>query len=354
MVAILGAWPTDASACTSFRLKADDGAVVYGRTAEFGGDQLTKGNIMIVPRGYEISGTAPGNKPGLKWKAKYAMVGPTLEKYVTPVDGLNEKGLAVGTLYHPGYADYQKVGPDEFVKTVGCTEFTLWLLTNFATIEEVRKALPEVRVADLVFPPWGFSPPFHYVVHDPDGKCIVIEFINGKMVVYDNPLGVMTNSPTFDWHITNLRNYINLTATGVPALELDGLEFTQFGGGSGMRGIPGDYTPPSRFVRAVALSRTALPGKKGEEAVQQAFHILSNFDIPLGSVRDKHGKTTSYDTTQYSVVADTKNKRYYFNTHDNRRVRVIDLTKVDLDAKDVVFIPMKSKEDVQDLTPMKK
>jgi len=89
MVAILGAWPTDASACTSFRLKADDGAVVYGRTAEFGGDQLTKGNIMIVPRGYEISGTAPGNKPGLKWKAKYAMVGPTLEKYVTPVDGLN-------------------------------------------------------------------------------------------------------------------------------------------------------------------------------------------------------------------------------------------------------------------------
>jgi choloylglycine hydrolase len=342
------------AACTSFHLKADDGAIVYGRTAEFGGDELSFGNILFVPRGYEISGTAPENKPGLKWKAKYAAIGPTREKYLTLVDGLNEKGLVVGALYHPGYAEYPKVGPDEFAKTLAPADFTTWLLTNFATVDEVNQAVSEVIVSNVVFPPWGFVPPFHYVVHDADGKCIVIEFIKGKMNVHKNPLGVLTNSPTFDWHVTNMRNYINLSATAVPPVELDGLEFAQFGGGSGMRGLPGDYTPPSRFIRALALSRTALPGKNGDEAVQQAFHVLSNFDIPRGAVRDKRDKDTVYDITQYTVVADTKNKRYYFHTNDNRRVRVIDLTKMDLTAKDTLFLPMKSKEDVQDLTPSKK
>ncbi|MBM4327900.1 MAG: choloylglycine hydrolase family protein [Deltaproteobacteria bacterium] len=354
MAAILGAWTADASACTSVRLKADDGAVVYVRSVEFGSDCLTDAALLIVPRGYEITGTAPGGKPGLKWKAKHAMVGGALANQLALIDGMNEKGLAVGGLYLPGFAEYPKVGPDEFAKALAPHEYALWLLTNFATVEEVRKALSQAIVADVVLTYWGFAPPCHWVVHDADGKCIVIEFVKGKMNVHDNPLGVLTNSPTFDWHMTNLRNYINLTATAVPPLEIDGMEFAQFGSGSGMRGIPGDYTPPSRFVRAVALSRTAVPGKTAEEAVQQGFHVLSAFDIPAGSVRDRHGKTILMDRTWYTVAADTKNKRYYFHTNDNRRVRVIDLTKVNLDAKDTVFIPMKGKEDVQDLTPKKK
>lgn len=165
---------------------------------------------------------------------------------------------------------------------------------------------------------------------------------------------VLTNSPTFDWHITNLRNYINLTATAVPPQEIDGQEFAQFGSGSGMHGIPGDYTPPSRFVRATVLSRTAITGKTAEDAEQPGFHVLNNFDIPIGAIRDKQGKTTLYDTTWYTVAADTKNKRYYFHTNDNRRVRCIDLSKANLDAKETFVIPMKSEEDVQDLTPPSK
>lgn len=354
MAAILGTWVVDLTACTSISLKAADGAVVYVRTVEFGSDCLTDASMVIVPRGYDITGTAPGGKPGKKWKAKYAMVGASLAKELAFIDGMNEKGMAVGALYQPGYAEYPKVGPDEFAKTVAPAEYAMWLLTNFANVEEARKGLPEALVGDVVFPYWGFSPPCHYVVHDAEGKCMVIEFIKGKMNVYDNPLGVLTNSPTFDWHVTNLRNYINLTATEVPPVKIDGVEFAQFGSGSGLHGLPGDYTPPSRFVRATALSRTAIPGKTAADAVQQGFHVLSNFDIPLGSIRDKDGKTTLYDTTWYTVAADTKNKQYYFHTHDNRRVRVIDLTKMNLDAKDIVSIPMKSKEDVLDLTPTKK
>jgi hypothetical protein len=87
----------------------------------------------------------------------------------------------------------------------------------------------------------------------------VIEPLNKGLKIYDNPLGVVTNAPTFDWHMTNLRNYINLSATNVPAVDMGGITLAQFGQGSGLRGLPGDFTPPSRFVRAVAFSQSAFP-----------------------------------------------------------------------------------------------
>jgi choloylglycine hydrolase len=101
--------------------------------------------------------------------------------------------------------------PEEFAKTVAPQEYAAWLLTNFARVDEVRRGLPEVIIGNVVFPYWGITPPCRYVIHDADGKRIVIEVIKGKMNVHDNPLGVLTNSPTFNWHVTNLRNYINLT-----------------------------------------------------------------------------------------------------------------------------------------------
>lgn len=229
----------------------------------------------------------------------------------------------------------------------------MWLLTNYANVDEVRKGSSDVNVADVVFPYWGFAPPCHYTIHDAEGNSIVIEFVKGKMNLHENPLGILTNSPTFDWHVTNLRNYINLSPTEVPAFELDGVEFAQFGSGSGLHGLPGDFTPPSRFIRATVYSTTAIPGKTADETVQKGFHILNNFDIPVGSIRDKNGKSMLYDTTWYTVAADTKNRRYYFHTNDNRRIRMIKLLDTNLNGKDKITIPMKSQEDIQDLTPSK-
>ena len=84
-------------------------------------------------------------------------------------------------------------------------------------------------------------------------------------------------------------NYENFTATNVPQLGLGGIALAQLGQGSGLRGLPGDFTPPSRFVRAVAFTQSAIPSNTAAEAVLQAFHILNNFDIPYGAVRDEEG-----------------------------------------------------------------
>jgi choloylglycine hydrolase len=127
----------------------------------------------------------------------------------------------------------------------------------------------------------GESFPGHFVVHDSTGASVVIEPVDKTLKIYDNPLGVMANSPTFDWHVTNLRNYVNLTTTNVPPIEMSGIKLSQFGQGSGMRGIPGDFTPPSRFVRAVAFSQSAEKLATAEETVPQVFHIMNAFDIPV-------------------------------------------------------------------------
>ena len=107
----------------------------------------------------------------------------------------------------------------------------------------------------------------HFVVHDRSGKSVVIEPTDKTLKIFDNPLGVMTNSPTFDWHMTNLRNYINLTVTNVPPIDLGGVTLAQFGQGSGLRGLPGDFTPPSRFVRAVAFSQSALQADTATQSI---------------------------------------------------------------------------------------
>ena len=135
-------------------------------------------------------------------------------------------------------------------------------MTQFATIGEVRSAIQngECVIAPTVLEGWGTeAPPFHYIVFDNTGASIVIEPIDGKLKVFDNRLGVLTNSPAFDWHITNLRNYIALNPRNVPPVEIDGMKLRSFGQGSGMLGLPGDFTPPSRFVPRGCFQRYGLP-----------------------------------------------------------------------------------------------
>ncbi len=163
-----------------------------------------------------------------------------------------------------------------------------WALTNFSTVAEVKAALGSIAVIDVKQPNMGFAPPVHYTLHDATGASIVIEPIDGKLKVYDNPLGVMTNSPSFDWHMTNLRNYVHLSPDNTKPLKVNGATFTPLGEGSGMLGVHGDTTPPSRFVRATAFVLSAAKVPSGSQSVRLAEHIANNFDIPKGWIVDRN------------------------------------------------------------------
>jgi choloylglycine hydrolase len=205
-------------------------------------------------------------------------------------------------------------------------------------------------VGEVVQKDMGFVPPCHYIINDASGRCVVLEYVGGELKVHDNPLGVMSNSPTFDWHLTNLRNYVNLSVTNVPPVEVSQIKLPGFGQGSGMLGLPGDFTPPSRFIRAVAFSQSVLPVATAHDGVLQAFHVLNQFDIPKGAARGtEHGKNVA-DYTLWTSAADLKNLRYYFRTFENSRIRMIDIRKVDLGAQQIKTIPMAGKEEIDDVS----
>jgi choloylglycine hydrolase len=348
---------SSAYACTGITLKAQDGAVVYGRTVEWGAFDLNS-RVWITPRGHEFTGNTPDGKPGLRWKAKYGMTAiDALEKDLA-VDGMNEAGLAVGTFYLPGYASYQEYDPAQASRTVGPTDVAHLLLSTCAGVDDVRKTLQEVHVVPVVEKALGFAAPVHWIATEPSGKAIVIEYLEGELKIFDAPLGVVTNSPSYDWHMTNLRNYINLSPVALPGKKIEDLEFRPLGAGSGMIGLPGDFTPPSRFVRAVAFSKTARPTANGEETVYEVFRILDNFNVPLGAAEgSEHEQDTSgmRSSTIWASVADTKNKVIYYHTQHNRRVRMVDLGKIDFESlRDVIHLPLdrEKRQDMEDITPV--
>jgi choloylglycine hydrolase len=185
-----------AQACTGIRLIAADGSVIDARTLEFAID--IRSDVIVVPRGAERVGTAPDDQDGLKWKAKYASVGANALGLPIIIDGLNEAGLGVGLFYFPTTAGYMPYAPGDAHKAIAPWQLGSWLLDNFASTDEVKANIGSIVVPATIFKQWGFSPPVHAVVHDASGKSIVIEYVGGKLNVYDNPLGVITNSPGFD------------------------------------------------------------------------------------------------------------------------------------------------------------
>jgi len=240
---------------------------------------------------------------------------------------------------------------------VGPTDVAQYLLTTCATVEDVRAAMKKVRVVPVVEEALGFPPPVHFIIAERSGKRVVIEFKQGETKIFDAPLGVMTNAPAYDWHITNLRNYVNLSQVALPDKRIEDMEFAPLGAGSGMIGLPGDFTPPSRFIRAVAFTASARRTADGPETVYEMFRILDNFNLPLGGAEGSdHGKTASAmrSSTIWTVVYDTKNMVMYYHTQHNRRVRRVNAGAIDLDCLKGVIrttpLDLRKQQDFEDVT----
>jgi choloylglycine hydrolase len=324
--------------CTGIRLKAQDNSIIYARTLEFA--QEINSEIIFIPRHCEFIGTDPRGKPnGLKWTTKYAVLGANAEKLSIVIDGVNEKGLAGGLFYFPGYAQYQEVPTNQTQNSIAPWELMTFILSTCQSIAEVKKILPTIYVNSSSFAQWGITPPVHAIVHDENGSSLVIEYVNGVLHTYDNPIGVFTNSPTFDWHTTNLNNYVNLGAFNTSSKELNGLTLKPLGQGSGMMGLPGDFTSPSRFVRAVVYSQSVVDLKDADNTKKTAFHVLNLFDISRGFIRQQEKDSVSYERTQWTSACDLKNRRYYYKTYETQIVQEVDLLKMDVDAKQTVILP---------------
>jgi len=347
-------------ACTGIRLISKDGGVVYGRTMEWGTFDL-RSRINIVPVGYSYRGTTPDGNNGKLYKANYGFVGlDMVEKYYIS-DGMNEKGLAVGMFYHPGFAKYPQYNPKEAKNTISSQELANYILSQFASIEEVKKGMSTINVVGVIEEAIGIVVQGHWIVTDTSGKSIVIEYINSELKIHDAPLGVITNAPSYDWHMTNLRNYVNLSNMSFPDKKLSGIEFGKLGAGTGMLGLPEDNTPVSRFIRAVAWTQTSRALENSTEGVNETLRILDNFQLPLGpDAAEGQGPSTSKDimrsSTIWTTAWDLTGLTLNFHTQHNKRVRQLDLKNIDFKniGDKITYLKMdKVKEqDIEELTPV--
>ena len=323
---------TAALACTGISLKSRDGSIVVARTVEWALGDADHDTLAIFPRAHSFTGQTPDGHNGLRWQGKHGFI--SLAAYGQPYgpDGMNEAGLYVGMYYFPDFASFSVYDRANSTRSLSVGDFMQWMLSSFATVKEVRSNLENVVVVNVEDPRFGGAPlPFHWKIADPSGETIIIEITaNGKVQTYDAVMGVVTNSPSYDWHLTNLRNYLGLSPEPRAPIEIDGRRFAPLGGGSGLRGLPGDFTPPSRFVRAVALTASVRPLETAQDAIFEAFRILDSFNIPIGATAgaDKIARDIE-SATQITTVSDLKNLKFYFHTMSDRQVRMIDLKKID-------------------------
>jgi choloylglycine hydrolase len=356
LLAALAAAPRPVDACTGLSLRAEDGAVICARTVEWALGDAQHDTLVLFPRGHAFTALTPGGENGLKWTGRHGFVSLTAYGQEYGPDALNEAGLYVGVYYFPGYASFAPYDAAQAARSLSVGDFMRWMLSSFATVAEVRANLEKVRVVNVEDERFGGAPlPFHWKIADPTGACIVVEIVDGGTVkVHDALLGVISNSPEYDWHLTNLRNYLGLSGAPRSALTLDGRQFAPFGGGTGLRGLPGDFTPPSRFVRAVALTASVRPLARAEDAVFEAFRLLDSFNIPVGAsaAPDRIARDIA-SATQITTASDLKNRVLYFHTMDNRQVQKLDLRKIDFGTVKHQFLRQGAvrRQEVREITP---
>jgi len=325
----------NANSCTGITLKSADGANLVARSVEWANGE-SPSDYMIVPQGYEQQSALPdGTHDGMKFGAKYGFVGLASEDYV--IEGLNEAGLSAGLFYFPKYGSYPVYNPNQKDITLSDTQFVAWVLGNFETVDSIIDALSTITV--VATDPRAQT--LHWRVADKSGRQIVIEYINGIPMVYENKLGVLTNSPGYEWHISNLSNYINLHPGGVDEHAFGNISVAPLGHGTGLLGLPGDATPPSRFVRAAFYQTSAPVRDTAEQTVEQAFTILQALTIPIGSQFTKTQQVPEIPSaTQWTAVTDMTNGRLYYTTMFNPTIRKFDLNRIDFSTVSYQIHPL--------------
>ena len=313
------------NACTGITLKSKDGSVIAARTIEWA-ESVMNNMYVVVPRNQELQSLTPSGMDGVKFKARHGFVGLAVEQKEFMVEGIDEKGLSAGLFYFPNYGKYQPYDATKKDQCLADFQVVSYVLAECSNVDEVKDALSKVRIINID----PRSSTVHWRFTEPSGRQVVLEIVDEVMHFYENPLGVLTNSPGIEWHLTNLNNYINLQPGNAPAHQFGPVDMKNFGHGSGLLGLPGDFTPPSRFVRAAFFQLTAAQQATARESAVQAFHLLNNFDIPTGTELP-WGKASAElpSATQFTVASDTHNRMIYYRTMYNCNIRCIDLKSID-------------------------
>ena len=320
--------------CTGIRLECANG-YVSGRTAEFGA--LLEYQVLFLPVGTALSSPLAKNT-GKSWTSTRAALGTATFGAMCVMDGINDAGLAAAAFYFVGQANYADAAQTDPSRSLNASQIPNYLLTTCSTIDEALAALNDVTVVDTPVDGWGpAAPTLHYQILDSNGRHVAIEPTHaGSLQITENPTGVFTNAPDLPFHLMNLTQYMNLGTETIQQSNVFGTPISATGMGSGGLGLPGDYTPPSRFVRAAFFAANHPKPATTIDGVQELFHLLNAFDIPMGATVS-NGLS---DFTQMTVARDMHELTYAWRTYGDQRLRQVNMRELMEIAKAPVSVPM--------------
>lgn len=303
--------------CTAVSYK--NGDTYFGRNLD-----LERGygeRVVITPRryGFQMRCAEP-------MAAHYAMIGmaAVVDEYPLYYEATNEKGLSMAGLNFPGNAVYYDY--DSQKQNIAPFELIPWVLGQCASTEEAKRRISQINLVKINFSEQLPLSPLHWMVSD-SKRSMVVESTEKGLEAFDNPFDVLTNNPTFDYHRINMNNYMGL-GTGPASTRFRAeVPLHNYSLGMGALGLPGDFSSPSRFVRAFFVKENSVSEQDEKSNVNQFFHILNSVAMPKGCVWTKHG----YEYTRYSSCCNADKDVYYYTTYNNPEIASVCMWDADLE-----------------------
>ncbi|MGL4343560.1 MAG: choloylglycine hydrolase [Cellulosilyticaceae bacterium] len=324
--------------CTALTLTTADGYHLFGRNMDI--EYTFNQAPMIVPRNFVYKNKVAGTIS----RMKYAMIGmgTIINEHPMFAEAMNEKGLGCAGLNFPGYAHWSDTCDMDKIN-VSPYDIIPWILGQFANIEALKPELEKLCIVNKPINNQVPLPPLHWIVTDREGACIVIEQTIDKLKVYDNQVGILANSPTFDWHITNLHQYMGLSANYPGDVRWGNQTLIPVGQGVGAIGLPGDFSSTSRFVKTAFLRNHMPLSQDVETGISDFFHILGSVAMIKGAVITPEQKN---DITQYTSCMCLESGMYYYTTCHNQQINGINMHQEALDAVEIKGFSYQNKQSI--------
>lgn len=281
----------NSEACTTLAITDSQGDVFHGRTLEYMQDLPSW--LTYYPAGSSFKEKAPDGKSGESYQSRYSIIAITSP--ITDgnshdiVEGMNDGGLSFSENMIMD-SDLTPPQSDKYKQSIPVTSIGKWALAQFSTVEEVQQAIENGYFWSPDLSRFGhLKSPFHYAFYDKKGGSIVVEVSSGKLHIYQNPTRVMTNGPSFLWHLTNLNNYTQLSNEDRSTGTLGNIKLIQPDSGIAIDDLPSSDTSVARFVRGAYYTTYARQATSAHEAINTLAHIMSRFDRPKNITTDDTG-----------------------------------------------------------------
>lgn len=299
--------------CTAMTLKSQENENFFGRTMDF--SYPIEPQLYIVPKNYVWNNVL--NMDEICDPYSFIGIGQETDGILGFFDGVNEKGFAAAALYFAGYAKYDMEANQKEKKPIASMDFLHYILGRCRSVEELKEVLQKISLVGVPDPVTQTVAPLHWIATDRSGKCVVMEQTGKGMKLFQNPIGVMANSPNFGWHMTNLRNYMDVSPTQTKDTCWGEVQLRPFGQAGGTMLMPGGYTSPERFVRTAYQKTHIETPKNSTEAIMACFHIMESVSIPKGIVMTDRN---TCDYTKYVAFISTNTCEYFFKTYNNCQI----------------------------------